>query len=177
MKKNQKFIIIQLLLLTGLSPVKAQTRTAISADLGIESYDDITAYHYGLGYEYQFNNHWGLDAGFSRKNMVLYDYNAELKRLIIPVRVKYYSNIVNVATGPVADFHLGWRNITNSNIPGIVDLSLLDFGLSTSVSKELPIGGNFVFEPSAGFSIWKTGVGGRNLSFDIGCKVKFLPIR
>lgn len=106
MKKKRKFIVIQLLLLMGVIPVKAQTRTAISADLGIESYGDITAYHYGLGYENQFYRHWGLDAGFSRKNIVLFDYNAELKHLIIPVRVKYYSNILNVATGPVADFHL-----------------------------------------------------------------------
>lgn len=136
----------------------------------------------GLIYERKFTNHFGIETGALFHSLTVNrDWNsvqdpAKIRNLYlnVPILLKYYSNVVNIAGGPVfntrlAEYRTG--NLYKQVAPTSVDYpGISSIGYHFKVSKSLNIKDHFVLEP-------EVNLGNRfefkKPSFGIGASFKY----
>lgn len=149
--------------LTIALPAFAQTKQKIQIGVSLtpELVSDgnglITGY--GLTFDYNFNNNFGIESGAFRRlykrtfavtsGTDFFRVNMQDYHISVPVMFRYNNKILNIAAGPSFDIYTGYKQTSNTDIYTLKYKSRGRFNLGGQgkISKSVWLSKNLVFEP------------------------------
>ncbi|RYX82018.1 PorT family protein [bacterium] len=182
--------IFSLLFAIGFSiNAYSQQQSLIGLNVNSDVYPSKFRPSVGLTFEKQFLKHTGFETGLfyrtSQTSLITYVVNASgynsysstfsQRYLTVPLLYKYYSKILNVSAGPIADVYLGWKQKNDGSLVQITNVEVgrkVNIGFLVKAGKMIPLSKKLLLEPELRFgSVYKFDE--INLGIGIAGKYRF----
>jgi hypothetical protein len=173
MKLKQKKILLLAFALHFSVLTFAQKQTYIAVYNGYEKVGSNNMLHtYGASAELKFSKNFGLELGCNVKNYVFVVQNIKMNYAAIPLRLKYYTNIVDISVGADANYYMGWNYISDLVVPSTVYNDIFKISYTSIISKNIDLTSKFILEPQLSLN-FNNPITSSSLNVGAGVKLKY----
>lgn len=151
----------------------SQNQTYIAVYNGYEKVSSNNMLHtYGASTEVKFSKNFGLEVGCNVKNYLYVVQNIKMNYAVIPLRLKYYTNIVDISIGADANYYMGWNYISALVVPSTVYNDMFKISYTSIISKNIDLTSKLILEPQLSLNLYNP-ITNSNLTVGTGMKLKY----
>ena len=171
LKKTKSLLLIFALLISTLT--FAQKQTYIAVYNGYEKVSSNNMLHtFGASAELKFSKNFGFEIGCNVKNYLFVVQNIKMNYAAIPLRLKYYTNIVDISIGADANYYMGWNYISELVVPSTVYNDMFKISYTSIISKNIDLTSKLILEPQLSLNLYNP-ITNDNLTVGAGMKLKY----
>lgn len=171
LNKTKSWLIIIVLLVSTITV--AQKRTYLTVYNSFEKMNNNNAQNsFGASVERKFSTNYGFEIGCNAKNIIYVAQNVKMQYASIPLKFKYYSNIVNISLGAEANYYMGWDFISELVIPSTVSHDIFKLTYSGIISKDINLTSKLTLEPQISVNLFNP-INSDYLNLGGGLKLKY----